>query len=143
MMGFEPDINLLTAAMDRVVPQVDDLPGAGGMGLAQEVIDRSKEDPRFWAALVTVLEVLPSAEDFATFDGDDQDKALTSVESNDRRQFGLWLDVVYTVYYMQPQVHQRLGWHGRPPQPDGNEMPPWDESILKNVRKREPFWRQV
>ena len=39
-MAFTPDIDLLTAAMDRILPPAGDLPGAGSMGLAQEVIDR-------------------------------------------------------------------------------------------------------
>lgn len=142
-MAFEPDINILALAMDRVVPPVDDLPGAGGMGLAGEVVERSRTDERFWIALQTVLGALSSVEGFTALDCDDRDEALAAVESSNAAAFGLWLDVVYTIYYMQPSVHKRLGWHGRPPQPDGNQMPPWNESILSNTRKREPFWRRV
>ena len=40
-------------------------------------------------------------------------------------------------------VHKRIGWDGQPPQPQGYEMDPWDESVLENARKREPFWRKV
>jgi len=129
--------------MDRVIPPVDDLPGAGGMGLAAEVIDRSRSDPRFWYALQTVLEALPAADDFSERNADARDAAIGRVESAHPHEFGLWLDAVYTIYYMQPKVHQRIGWHGRSPQPDGNQMPPWDESVLEKVRRREPFWRKV
>lgn len=142
-MSFEPDIKLLADAMDRVIPPVDDLPGAGSMGLADEVVDRSKGDERFWSALERVLRELPAGNEFSALDDDGRDSALSAVESSHPREFGHWLDVIYTIYYMQPAVHQRLNWHGRPPQPVGNEMPLWDESVLVNIRNREPFWRKI
>ena len=142
-MVIKTDTNLLTAALDRVVPPVGDLPGAGGLGLAEEVIKRSAADFRFQDALTTVLGDLPSPDDFLALDEDGQDDALRTAESSHPAAFGLWLDVVYTVYYMQPEVHQRLSWHGRSPQPEGNIMPPWDESVLGVIRQREPFWRKV
>ena len=51
--------------------------------------------------------------------------------------------IVYIVYYKDPRVHTRIGGDGRGPQPQGYEMDPWDESVLVNARKREPFWRKV
>jgi len=142
-MAFKPDIDLLTVAMDRVIPSIEDLPGAGSMGLAQEVIDRSQSDDRWTVALESVLTALPSAKAFNALSGDDQDTALTTAETINLEAFGHLVDIIYTVYYMQPQVHARLNWHGRSPQPDGNQMPPWDESVLANIRTREPVWRQV
>ncbi|MEM7024420.1 MAG: hypothetical protein AAF637_17840, partial [Pseudomonadota bacterium] len=142
-MSFAPDLTLLAHAMDRVVPPVDDLPGAGSMGLAEEVVERSRSDHRFWSALEAVISNLPAAGDFGDLNGDQQDATLSAVEQRFPRQFGHWLDVVYTVYYMQPAVHRRLGWHGRPPQPDGNQMPPWNESVLDTIRNREPFWKKA
>lgn len=142
-MIIVPHVELLTAALDRIIPPVDDLAGAGGMGLAEEVVERSHQDDRFWNALSTVLTKLAASGEFAEKDGDAQDDVLRGVESEHLDAFNLWLDVVYTIYYMQPEVHKWLGWHGRPPQPDGNVMPPWDESVLDKIRKREPFWRKV
>ena len=85
-MSFEPDVNLLSAAMDRVIPAVDDLPGAGSMGLADEVVERSRTDDRFWSALQAVLEGLAGAEDFTSLGGDGQDDVLRGVdEQEDRR----------------------------------------------------------
>jgi hypothetical protein len=138
-----PDINVLAAALDRILPAVDNLAGAGEMGLGQEVIDRSRADSRFWDALSTVTEALSSSGDFVGLDRPNKDEVLRNIEESDASAFGLWLDVVYTIYYMQPAVHTWLNWHGRPPQPEGNVMPPWDDSILEVARKREPFWRKV
>ena len=142
-MAFTPDIDLLTAAMDRILPPVRDLPGAGSMGLAQEVIDRSQSDDRFWASLEMILTALPTAKEFSRLSDSARDEVLTSVETLYSDAFGFWVDVIYAIYYMQPQVHARVGWHGRPPQPDGNQMPPWNEAVLANIRTREPFWKQV
>ena len=142
-MTSTPDVNVLAAALDRIIPAVDDLIGAGEMGLGQEVIDRSRTDSRFWDALSTVTTALSSSGDFVELNGPDQDEVLRKIESSHATAFGLWIDVVYTIYYMQPAVHKWLNWHGRPPQPEGNVMPPWDESILEVARKREPFWRKV
>lgn len=144
----ESDVSVLSAAMDRVVPPVDELPGAGGMGLAAVVVERSRADERFWDALSTVIGALSSSGsggsgEYASMSGDEQDDALRVVEASEPAAFALWLDVVFTIYYMQPTVHKRLDWHGRSPQPVGNEMPPWDESVLSKIRQREPFWRKV
>jgi len=142
-MTINHTTDLITAVLDRALPPVGNLPGAGGMGLSEEVIKRCAADFRFSDALDAVVEALPSPGDFAALDDDGRDEALRAVESSNPDAFGLWLDVVYTVYYMQPDVHKRLNWHGRSPQPDGNTMPPWDESILGVIRQREPFWRKT
>ncbi len=143
MTTFNPDIALLTAALDRIIPPVENVPGAGGLGLAGEIVERSRADDRFWSALVTVMQALSDVDGFESLDGEAQDAALKSVEESQPAAFGLWLDVVYTIYYMQPEVHRYLSWHGRPPQPEGNVMPPWDESVLDVIRQREPFWKKV
>jgi hypothetical protein len=110
-MASTPDIDLLTAAIDRVLPPIGDLSGAGGMGRAQEVIDRSQTDDRFQSALETVLFALPSVIEFNALSDDERDQELTSVETLHLEAFGFWGDVIY---YMQPQVRARLNWHGRP-----------------------------
>lgn len=143
-MTNTPDIDVVAAALNRLIPAVDNLAGAGEMGLGEEVIERSRADDRFWKALSTVMDSLASSGgNFLTLDGSEQDDVLRNIEASLPDAFGLWLDVVYTIYYMQPPVHEWLNWHGRPPQPVGNVMPPWDESILEVTRQREPFWRQV
>ena len=69
--------------------------------------------------------------------------AIRVIERNISDHFGTFLEIVYLVYYSQPAVHRRNGWVGRPPQPEGFDLSPFDESILETVRKREPFWRKV
>ena len=135
------DLILLSAALDRVVPAIGDLPGAGAMGLAEVIVENGRQDRRFETALKTVADALP--DDFASLDPAAQDDALRNIESAQGEAFGLFLDITYSFYYMRPEVHERLNWHGRAPQPEGNELPPFDDSVLEIARQRAPLWRKV
>jgi len=135
------DISLLTVALDRVIPAVGDLSGAGAMGLAKVIVENASQDQRFEAALETVAAALP--ENFESINANAQDDALREIESAHSEAFGLFLDITYSFYYMRSEVHERLNWHGRPPQPDGNELPPFDDSVLEIARQRAPLWRKV
>ena len=135
------DLSLLSAALDRVVPAIGDLPGAGAMGLAEVIVENARQDQRFETALKTVADALP--DDFASLDPAAQDDALRNIESAQGEAFGLFLDITYSFYYMRPEVHERLNWHGRAPQPEGNELPPFDDSVLEIARQRAPLWRKV
>ena len=135
------DLSLLSAALDRVVPAIGDLPGAGAMGLAEVIVENARQDRRFESALGTVTAALPDG--FASLDPAAQDDALRKIESVNEEAFGLFLDITYSFYYMRPEVHERLNWHGRAPQPEGNELPPFDDSVLEIARQRAPLWRKV
>lgn len=136
--------DVLSAILDRLIPPVDGLPAAGQMGLAPDVIRLAGQQDRFWGLFSGAMEAFvlqnPS---FDGLEGDEQDRAIRSFEADSPRQFGVLLDISYIVYYKEPAVHERIGWESRPPQPDGNVMTPWDESVLENIRKRAPFWRTV
>ena len=54
------DLSLLSAALDRVVPAIGDLPGAGAMGLAEVIVENARQDRRFESALGTVAAALPA-----------------------------------------------------------------------------------
>ncbi len=139
----------LSEVMDRLIPAVDDLPAAGEMGLGSEVERMAGEVPRYGEAMESVLGALSTdplsraTGGFRALSPDDRDNAIRVIERNIPEDFGTFLEVVYLAYYSQAAVHERIGWVGRPPQPEGFDMPPFDESILETVRKREPFWRKV
>jgi hypothetical protein len=133
---------VLRAVMDRLVPPVADLPGAGTMGLLDAVETMAHAHPPFHHALLALLDGLPAAA-FAALAGPDQDKAIAAFESAHPAAFSAALEVVYLAYYGDPRVHGRIGWRGGPLQPGGFALPPFDEAILEKARQRQPFWRRV
>ena len=135
---------LLEAIMDRMIPAVGDLPSAGQMGLIDEIVELAAKQKRFedlFHSAITAFE--SNIPDFLTSSESVQDGNLKTFELNNPEHFNTIRTIVYIVYYKDSRVHKRIGWDGQPPQPQGYEMDPWDESVLENARKREPFWRKV
>ena len=145
----DSDRRNIRVVMDRLIPAVDDLPGAGSMDLLDEVERMATEHERYRRSLVRFLDALTldmSVEvvgGFQALDGEQQDAAISEIENSITGDFANVLEVVYLAYYSQPQVHKRIGWRTGPLQPLGFQLPPWDESVLETVKKREPFWRQA
>ena len=139
----------LSEVMDRLIPSVDDLAAAGQMGLGPEVERMANDVARYANALESFVGALSAdplsraAGGFRALSPEEQDNAIRVIEKNIPAEFGTFLEIVYLAYYSQPAVHRRIGWVGRPPQPEGFDLPPFDESILETVRKREPFWRKT
>jgi hypothetical protein len=133
---------ILRAVMDRLVPPVGDLPGAGTMGLLDQVEAMAGAHHPFHFALLALLGGLPAGS-FAARGEADQDKAITRFEVAHPAVFNAVLEVVYLAYYADPRVHGRIGWRTGPLQPDGFTLPPFDEAILDKGRQRPPFWRRV
>ena len=141
----DADRHILRAAMDRLIPAVDDLPAAGAMGILDDVERMASEHARYQIALALFLAALASAvpAGFLSLSGDKQDVALRAVEASAPIDFANVLEATYVAYYSRPEVHARIGWKTGPIQPEGFALPPFDESILETVRQRKPFWRQV
>ena len=138
----EADRTVLRAVMDRLVPPIDDLPGAGTMGLAAEVEAMTGQHSAFHQALVGLLDNF-AAEGFATLPEPAQDVAIGAFEKAQPVMFNALLEVVYLAYYGDERVHRRIGWRTGPLQPRGFDLPPFDEAILDKTRQRQPFWRPV
>ncbi len=127
-----------------MIPAVGDLPSAGQMGLTAEIVQLAAQQKRFEDLFNSAMEAFElNNPDFLTNMTSIQDENLRRFESNNPDLFNTIRTIVYIVYYKDPKVHARIGWDGRAPQPKGNQMDPWDESVLVNARKRELFWRKV
>ncbi len=138
------DEALLAAILDRLIPAVGDLPPAGQMGLTAEIVRLAGQQALFQSVFTEAMQTFTARNpSFESLGGDEQDDAIRAFESESPDLFNTLLTISYIVYYKDSRVHERIGWDGRTPQPDGNEMEPWDESVLDNIRKREPFWRRV
>lgn len=135
---------LLAAILDRLIPAIEDVPSAGNMGLTTEIVRLSGQQARFQGIFKNAMEIFESTNsEFVLLDSEAQVTAIRKFESNEPDLFSSLLTISYIVYYKDARVHKRIGWSGRTPQPEGNPMEPWDDSILETQREREPFWRKV
>jgi len=143
------DMVTLKIALDRLIPAVDDLPGAGSLGLAENLERFSNRSAAMRSALVAVLDALSLdpglhvSGGFQALKPEQQDEAIRTVEVALSEKFGQFLKLVYVVYYMDSRVHQRIGWESRPLQPRGFDLIPFDEAVLEKARQRKPFWRKA
>jgi hypothetical protein len=114
------------------------------MGLTEEIVRLSGQQDRFQGEFESAMSLFDEfSPDFASLSEVQQDDVIRKYETANSELFTSILTISYIVYYKDERVHKRLGWSGKTPQPDGNEMEPWDESVLDKMRTREPFWRQV
>jgi hypothetical protein len=138
----EAERGAMRAIMDRLVPPVDDLAGAGTMGLLADVETMAARHRPFHRALLCMLEDV-AADAFPAQAGPAQDKAIRAFERAEPAVFKTVLEVVYLAYYGDERVHRRIGWRTGPVQPRGFTLPPFDEAILEKARQRTPFWRRT
>lgn len=147
-MLTDADRENMRAAMDRLIPPVDDLPGAGAMGLLEGVERMAIQHDRYARSLRKFLDALSDVSagtgpGFIALDPDRQDEAIGAIETSAASDFSNMLEVVYIAYYSRPEVHARIGWRTGPLQPKGFALPAFSESVLEAVRQRKPFWRQA
>ena len=138
---------VLKAVLDRLVPPVDDLAGAGELGILPVLESRARRHRNLREALSTIMEAFSldlaahAAGGFSALPVEDQDASIRQIQATIPVQFDTFLRLVYTIYYMQPEVLKHIGAPGHPPQPQGFELAPWDDAILETARERTPFWR--
>ena len=84
----DSDKRNMRVVMDRMIPPVDDLPGAGSMGLLEEIERMSVEHDRYQRSIVRFLDALTldmSVEvegGFLALDGERQDEAIREIENS-------------------------------------------------------------
>jgi len=140
---------VLKAMMDRLIPSVGDLDGAGAMGLAVQVEHMAVRTSRWHSALVRTLDALSlepaarAAGGFLALDGEARDEAIRTVESALPVAFELCLEAVYAAYYADDTVTERVGWAARPLRSEGFEMDPLDDDAPEQVGTHEPLCRRA
>jgi hypothetical protein len=137
------DNTLLSSILDRIIPPVDDLAGAGGLDLESELHRMSTEHTKYTGVMEQAIGEISNSLSSGEPDQNELTNAIEQLEKSNPQLFTLLLELVYLAYYSDPRVHERIGWKTGPLQPDGFPMEPWDESVLEKTRKREPFWTKV
>src|SRR5688500_17591205 len=107
----------MRAIMDRLVPPVDDLAGAGTMGLLADVATMAAQHQPYHRALLRLLDDI--AADAFSQAGPARDKAIRAFEQAEPAVFKTVLEVIYLAYYGDERVHRRIGWRTGPVQPRG------------------------
>jgi hypothetical protein len=133
---------ILGGVMDRLIPPIDDMLGAGAMGLASEVDSLARRHGPYHRSLSIFIERL-AVKWSEQLPVSQKDTLLRELEAADGATFNAVLELVYLAYYGDPRVQRRVSWRGGPLQPEGFPLKPFDAEILQNVRERRPFWRQT
>jgi hypothetical protein len=80
---------------------------------------------------------------FSQLSRDDQISVLKEVESAANRVFDNLRAYVYESYYTQPQVWKLIGYELYPTDHTGPHLPPFDESLLADVRNMHKLYRDA
>lgn len=144
--ALSPDERALHAAVvDTLLPGDGDWPSAGALGIADEALRIAALARTGLEPLRRLLAALPAA--FAGASADAREAALRAASATEPAGFGSALQSSYNAYYTHPDVlgvvKAKTGYRGGSPQPDGYQLPPFDEAMIAVARTREPLWRKA
>jgi len=138
---------VLTAVLDCLVPPSDDgrLPGAGALGLADYVLERTGPAVDALRAGLEALDARARAHGaggFAALSAPVREALLAEHAEADPGLLPGLVFHTYSGYYQQPAVLEALGMEGRPPHPKGYTLDAGDPTLLEPVRARPKLWRE-
>ena len=139
--------DLLTAALNRIVPAQDKFPGAGDLGGArfvEQVAAKNIPLRRSFSEGLAQLEIAASqrgSEGFVALVPDSQDDTLGQVEQAHPAFFRELVRQCYNFYYTNVDVFDLIGYSL--PDPQDYQPLPFDESLLEPVKRRGQMWRPV
>lgn len=139
-------VALLTAVSNCLIPARGDFGGCGGFGAVVPIE----------AALVAESGAAAHLSRWVADDCGDrrpalrglghaagQEAALRAVETTQPRFFAVLVEHAYRHDHTDPRVQRAVGMVDGPPQPNGHQLPAFDEQLLTIQRKRTPFWRRT
>lgn len=136
---------VLGAVVATILPGGGDWPAAASLDLTAEAERLAALSVSGLGPLRRLLAALPAG--FAGGDAGTREAALAAAEAADPAAFGAALQASYNAYYIDPHVlaivAAKTGYRPGAPQPDGHELPPFDEQMVAVARTRAPHWRQA
>lgn len=118
------------------------LPSAGSVGCNHIVAEAMAINPSLRELGDAIVARAGAEETFSATDPQKRNILLKAIQGENPERFASLVTLVLGHYYAQSQVLNALNWPVRPPQPNGHELPPFDESLLAPVRARGQIWRQ-
>jgi len=133
MIFDDEERSLLADLADILIPSADGFPSASEAGVAGEGLDQVLEfRPDLGAGLKKLLgqaaNRLPA-------------EFVVHLRSSDPAGFGLLAELVPGAYFLNPQVREKLDYHGQGPRPIDPHTEALDESLLQAVKTRGPIYR--
>jgi Gluconate 2-dehydrogenase subunit 3 len=141
--------NLLSAAMDEIIPAGDGMPAAGevgGVDYLNRLARRDKEVANELRRSLSALERLNREQfrsSFLSLNREERVESLIAFQHQDKESFQMLRDYVYEAYYLQPRVRELIGYEFYPTDRTGPRMRAFDEAVLAEVRKKPKYYRVV
>ena len=145
----EAQRELLTAALNRIIPREGALPGAGELRLS-EVLERVLgQDVRLrrlfndGLAHIEIVAERRHGKEFSQLSGTAMDATLQEVEASLPHFFEALVRQTYRAYYSHPQIAPLVGYSPAAPPTKDYQPELLDEKLVELQRQRAPFWKQV
>ena len=145
----EAQQSLLTVALNCIIPEEGNMPGAGDLGVIEFIENLVAPDPKLRRLVneglsqIVVAAAVQSDEEFVELDKDGQNQALKEVQAQQPAFFDFLLRQCYNGYYTNASVIELLGPDARNPQPTGFQISPFNSEIVNNVRKLGTRYRAI
>ena len=137
---------LLVDALDRIIPEAGEMPGAGAIAVEYVESAATTRSTTARTVLGTLMAIDAAAgseygKPFTDIADSSKASLLLVVERMYPKLFGEFVDLVYDGYYTDASVIERLGPDAGKPQPEGRPIAPFDPQIVKSVRQLGPKYR--
>ena len=137
----------LKAVLNSLVPPVDDLPGAGDLGLVSYVDKAMGDAPHLRRHILGLLDQLEidcrqgRQQDFSDLTGPDKADILRRCEGSQPESFNSMVQAAYVGYYSHPGILDAL--RAAAPSELESHLIPFDPQLLENVVNRGPMYTDV
>ena len=140
------EMNILKSFLDVIIPSNDDMPSGKDIDLNLDNI--LKENQKYIKPIKEIVGFMQKEPASRVMGGV---LSLTEIQKIDilkmaehlfPDQFGIFIELIYLGYYSNPEVHKKINWTLDQDGRDFN-LTPFDDSILENISKRDPFWRKA
>ena len=140
------EMNILKSFLDVIIPSNDDMPSGKDINLNLDNI--LKENQKYIKPIKEIVGFMQKEPASRVMGGV---LSLTEIQKIDilkmaehlfPDQFGIFIELIYLGYYSNPEVHKKINWTLDQDGKDFN-LTSFDDSILENISKRDPFWRKA